>query len=636
MKYRNVGGKTQLTSDGKITFYSEGNIVSNGKKVSQKGDEKGVKIGTNPEKVKIETLDDDSVNLYVGMFFDGTGNNMMNSDSVYYSKLINGMIKSDDIPQESKQKVRVNQEGQIIEKTIDISDRDSYWNPYSNVAKLFQLYKEEKVEKMSIELGGNYLILKQYVEGIGTKQGEPDDIMGSGLGRGEWGILGRVQEGIEKVVEEQIVKSIKGKKVKKIVFDVFGFSRGAAAARHFCNEVKQAPKIQAKRIRDPYDSKGIILSPTETEVVKHAGGYLGKMLQKKKVFPAEQTYNIEIRFLGVFDTVVSDMVVKDNLGYKASVVLGVVPAIVQLSLDKIKTNISGLGIKNIFHIVAQDEWRKNFALTPAEAGYTISLLGAHSDIGGGYAQLDKNEAVVDYFDLKVNDKQTMVNKEKVRQFYINNYFSKENQIQFVNTYDHYIQTVYLGKLHGVYPIYGKKEVKTAPDFYHDNKAPQIYDPNVGPLIMDKDSDHFVIKDTRNISNKYSLVPMNLMLEKAIEDKVPFYENYLSAIKGGNDVKHTEEYDFFKETILPEYLDIMKKVVKEQKGGTYILPNDMYAALRNKYVHLSANYGGLKNDFLDIKTGDHHYLSGVGFVNQPVSYSIEEDSIAYKREIYANK
>ncbi|UOX34671.1 DUF2235 domain-containing protein [Flavobacterium sediminilitoris] len=635
MKYRDIRGNSQITSDGKITFYSDGNIVSNGKKIAQKGDEKGILRETSPEKLEIETVDDDSVIIYTGIFFDGTGNNKANSDSVYYTKLKNGMIKAEDILQESKQTVTVLENDLPTKKIIDITDRDSYWNPYSNVAKLFQLYQEEKTVKEDSVLG-KYFIFKQYIEGIGTKEGEPDDIAGSGLGRGSWGILARVEEGIEKLVEEQIVPNIGGKKVKKIVFDVFGFSRGAAAARHFCNEVKQKVETRAKRIPDPTGGRGIILSPTEKEVVEHAGGYLGKMLAKKGIKPTGQTYTIEIRFLGVFDTVVSDMVVKDNLGYKASIVLGIIPAIVQLSLDKIKTNISGLGIGYAFHIVANDEWRKNFASTPMEGGYTFKLLGAHSDIGGGYAQLDKNETVVDYFDLDVNDKTTMAEKEKVRQFYINNYFCTEEEIQFVNTYDHYVKTIYLGKLYGIYPIYGKKEVRTGPDYYHDNNAPQVYDPRVGPLIMDKEADHFVIKDTRKLSNKYSLVPMNMMLEKAIENKVPFCKDVSEAKSKGLKVSEPEEYDFSSEKLLNEYLDIMKKEIKEQSGGTYMLPSDMYIALRNKYVHLSANYGGLKNDFLDIRTGDHHILSNVGFVNQPVPYILEGDTITYKREIYVNK
>ena len=637
MRERNVNGKSQITSDSKITFYSNGNIITNGKKIKTVGEKDGVKLDVKPKKFTVDDVENaDPVNVYIGMFFDGTGNNMGNSDSMYYTKLQNGMIKSKDIPQESKHTVTVLENGNTVTKTIDITDRDSYWNPYSNVAKLFQLYQEEKTIKDKKEFGGNYLILKQYIEGIGTKEGEPDDIMGSGLARGSWGILGRVEEGIKKVVEEQIKNSVKGKKVNKIVFDVFGFSRGAAAARHFCNEVKEKAKVQAKRIRDPHDPKGVILSPRETEVVKHAGGYLGSMLAENNILSLAETYNIEIRFLGVFDTVVSDLIVKDNLGYKASLIFGLIPIAFQLSLGKVKTDVSGLGIQSAFHIVANDEWRENFATTPMDTGYTVKLVGAHSDIGGGYAELDKYEPVIDYFDFAVNDKTIVAEKEKVRQFYINNYYCKEDEIKFINTYDHYEKTVFLGKIYGVIPIYGKKEVRTAPDFYHDNNAPQIYDPKIGPLIMDKESDHFVIKDSRYINNKYSLVPMNLMLEKAIENKVPFCKDVNEAKSNGLKVSEPEEYDFSSEKILGEYLEILKQVIKEQKGGTYQLSADMFATLRNKYVHLSANYGGLKNDYLNIKTGDHHILSSLGFVNQPVKYKIDGDTANYKREIYANK
>jgi hypothetical protein len=37
-------------------------------------------------------------------------------------------------------------------------------------------------------------------------------------------------------------KSNKKIEITSIQFDVFGFSRGAAAARHFCNEVLQTKK----------------------------------------------------------------------------------------------------------------------------------------------------------------------------------------------------------------------------------------------------------------------------------------------------------------------------------------------------------------------------------------------------------
>ncbi|ELY2018221.1 DUF2235 domain-containing protein [Flavobacterium psychrophilum] len=641
MKDRYVNGKTKFTSDGKISFFSEGSINMNAKNIYQKGDKNGLIHGENPDKFKTEEkekTEDDAINVYVGMFFDGTGNNMDNSDTVYYKKLNNGKINASDIANLTPLKVKVDGK----EKTIDISDRDSYWNPYSNVAKLFQLYKEKKEDKKDERFPefGKHFILKQYVEGIGTKKDEPDDFLGSGLARNSWGILARVEEGIEKAVKEQISKAVSGKKINKIVFDVFGFSRGAAAARHFCNEVKKKAKYTSEMIIDPYDPKGRIASGKQI-VTTHAGGYLGKQLSKANVKSKGETYEIEIRFLGLFDTVVSDMIIKDNLGYKAggiltfiNPVIGVATATAQYSLEDIKTKLSGLGIKKTFHIVALDEWRENFASTPADEGYTLFLPGAHSDIGGGYAELDKYEAIVDFFDLKVGDQTTMQEKQKVRQFYINSRFSNEKEIKIENTYDHYKKTVF-------YDVDGftnetSIEVKTKPDFKHDNNAPQVYDARTGPLIMNKISDHYIIKDTRYISNKYSLVGLNLMLEKAIQTNVPFSKNVEEAKGNGLKVTQEKEYDFPEDKTLKDYLELFKTVVKEEKGVTVQIPSEMFTTIRNKYIHLSSHYGGLKNTLLEVKAGEHHWLDNLGFVNRPVNYTLEEGFVSYKRGTYANK
>jgi len=132
--------------------------------------------------------------------------------------------------------------------------------------------------------------------------------------------------------------------------------------------------------------------------------------------------------------------VKENLGYKAAF-LSIMAPIIQESLRDIKTKLGGLGIKNVFHIKAASEWRQNFAFTPSDADSTISMLGAHSDIGGGYGNLDKYTTVLDYFDLKPNDTKTWKEKEALRQFYINYGFSKENQISLKNTYDHVRESV---------------------------------------------------------------------------------------------------------------------------------------------------------------------------------------------------
>lgn len=644
MKERNVGGKSQITSDGKITFYSNGNITTNGKKIKTVGDQDGVKLDVKPEKLKVEaTENDDSVNVYVGMFFDGTGNNRYNSEKTYYSKITSGdkFYKSDTIPSSFKfiKKVK-DKDNKEIDVKVKVADRDSYWNPYSNVAKLFDLYKEVKIEDYRDndnhpEYGVHY-ILKQYVEGIGTRKDEEDDILGSAFGRHDWGIIGRVEEGIESMVAEQFITIPKTKKINKIVFDVFGFSRGAAAARHFCNEVKKKAVYENEMVNDPYDK--FPMPSGKTILSSHAGGLLGQKLKEIGYKPVGQTYEIEIRFLGLFDTVVGDMVIRDNLGYKLSFIpgVGIVTSLGQAMLQTIKTSLTGLGIKKVFHIVAQNEWRENFALTPTDAGYTLYMLGAHSDIGGGYANLDKYKTVVDYFDVPVDDTTTLAEKQKVKEFYTSRYFSKDKEeINIINTYDHYREVTAEPLFEDGFPVLESNEVQRAGDYVSPREW--VYDPTKKHMLSErKISDHYMITDERVISNKYSLVPMYVMLQKAIDNGVPFYQDYKQAEKSGITISNTFEHEIPDDsTILKDYLEIMLAIAKKQANDTYTIPVEMYSHICNKYIHLSAHYGGL--DALYSKTGDHYLLGNYGFINHPVAYSKDENgNISYKRKIYENR
>ncbi|MBZ4033533.1 hypothetical protein K6T82_02060 [Flavobacterium sp. 17A] len=80
---------------------------------------------------------------------------------------------------------------------------------------------------------------------------------------------------------------------------------------------------------------------------------------------------------------------------------------------------------------------------------------------------------------------------------------------------------------------------------------------------------------------------------------------------------------------------MLEASKEEDGKDYAIPTDMYRHICNKYVHLSAHYGGL--DALYSKTGDHYLLGDYGFVNYPVPYTIDEKgNVTYQRKIYANR
>ena len=538
------------------------------------------------------------------MFFDGTGNNHFNSESLYYTKVKgnNDRIKSSEIPTQLSFTLTPEKIKEKDISKINISNRDSYWNPYSNIVKLYDLYKEKSEAK------GKTHIIKQYVEGIGTEKYKEDSVGGSSIGRGDTGVIAKVERGIKDLVKEKIAALPKDKKIYKIVFDVFGFSRGAAAARHFCNEVKKPAYYVTRTKRDPYDKydRNARILTDEKDLVKHAGGILGTELNKIGLKPYEETYNnIEIRFLGLFDTVVSDLVVKENIGYKLTPFFNGIPIIAQEYLEDIKTNISGLGIKKVFQIRANDEWRANFAYTPTEEGYTLHMLGAHSDIGGGYAELDKYTSILGFFDAKGGDEELFKQQEKVRKYFIDGDYCKENEIWFEKIYEH------------------------TSGFSIESS------PTETTTIYEKISGHYILKTSRYISNKYSLVPMYVMIQKAIDYGVPFYKNYDEAIKNKVNIKNPFEHEIpdteeFK--MLREYLKKMLDVSKDESKKSYSLSSEMFEHIRNRYVHLSSHYAGL--DTLGHKDGDHHFSGNLLFINRPVKYKKDENGkIFYEREIY---
>ena len=605
---RIVKGKITERVKGDISIYSASNIIETSlQSIVETGKEKGISFG-QPSKPP-EYQPENTITLYIGMFFDGTGNNRFNSESLYYTKVKgnNDRIKSSEIPTQLSFTLTPEKIKEKDISKINISNRDSYWNPYSNIVKLHDLYKEKS--ETDLRTKKNKYTLKQYVEGIGTEKYKEDSVGGSSMGRGDTGIIAKVERGIKDLVKEKIAPLPKDKKIYKIVFDVFGFSRGAAAARHFCNEVKKPAYYVTRTKRDPYDKydRNARILTDEKDLVKHAGGILGAELNKIGLKPYEETYNnIEIRFLGLFDTVVSDLVVKENIGYKIAPFFNGIPIIAQEYLEDIKTNISGLGIKKVFQIRANDEWRANFAYTPTEDGYTLYMLGAHSDIGGGYAELDKYTSILGFFDATKGGEEMFKQQEKIRKYFIDNNYCKENEIWFEKIYEH------------------------TSGFYIESS------PTETTPIYEKISGHYILKTSRYISNKYSLVPMYVMLQKAIDHGVPFYKNYKEAADDDADVKNSFEHEIpdteeFK--MLREYLKKMLDVSKDESKKSYSLSStEMFKHIRNRYVHLSSHYAGL--DTLGHKDGDHHFSGDLLFINRPVKYKEDENGkIFYEREIY---
>ncbi len=145
--------------------------------------------------------------------------------------------------------------------------------------------------------------------------------------------------------------------IAKIQFDVFGFSRGAAAARHFANRVMEQDPAIASAIE-----KGI-----------RGDFYDGK--------PSG-----EVRFLGLFDTVAAIGGISNFFDINGR------------SNPRVKLELRPSVAKKVFQITAMNEYRYNFSLNSIQGMWPeLALPGAHSDIGGGYnpvgSPLQENESL---------------------------------------------------------------------------------------------------------------------------------------------------------------------------------------------------------------------------------------------------
>lgn len=227
--------------------------------------------------------------LRVGIFFDGTGNNQANAQAA--------------------------QGG----------EGGSYANALSNIALLHALYPGGQVD--------DEFFLKCYVQGIGTCEGAPDSAFGGATGRGHAGVQARVEQALAAVAQQvrDCLASHRQALPGKITFDLFGFSRGAAAARHLANRLAEA-------------AEGL---------------------------PGELQCHRVIEFIGLFDTVAAIVApLRGNFDPATDDYDGL-----QLGL--------GQGIaRQVVQLVAGDERRRNFPLL--RCGNDIVVPGVHSNIGGGY------------------------------------------------------------------------------------------------------------------------------------------------------------------------------------------------------------------------------------------------------------
>ena len=275
------------------------------------------------------------VTLVLGIFFDGTGNNAVNTGNMLAA------CSAEHFKIDSPDAESILARNAAEKMGISGIGAASYSGYYTNIHWLSELYSQ----KFSVT--GDYLQKATYIEGIGTQSGKSDSVIGKGLGIADSGVLAKTDDAVQKLTSAiaAALDTLKGEyNVDTLLFDIFGFSRGAAAARHFAN-----------RIQSEDDA---IVNAIKAGMGSHT--YSGA--------PAGKT-----RFIGIFDTVAA-------IGTPTN---GLNPH----SADTGEVNLSlrpGVAQK-VFHITAQHECRYNFALNSISPAWPeLSLPGVHSDIGGGY------------------------------------------------------------------------------------------------------------------------------------------------------------------------------------------------------------------------------------------------------------
>lgn len=286
-------------------------------------------------KVKVDKkpkpADNGLVEITASVFFDGTGNNRTNTAIGKSARLHNANAKY----------------AVVAGRTVTFKD-SSYESFFSNVAIMEHLNLLDKPNEQ----------VSYYTEGIGTQNGLDDDNLGSGFGAGPTGIPTKVAKGIVGLTTQiEALLERTDKKIGHLTVNVCGFSRGAAAARHFV----------ARRTAEFF--------PHYTSL----SGSLGITADK-----------ITINFVGLFDTVSS------YGGEKHQSVPGQIRnKLMHKSFDDDVQELHlaiGNHAKQVVQLAAADEYRKNFASTNIQSsvragvGLEVCLPGVHSDIGGSYEE----------------------------------------------------------------------------------------------------------------------------------------------------------------------------------------------------------------------------------------------------------
>ena len=503
-----VEGKTTIQTEGSnLTFSKEDISYNSEKNVNQKGTDTGVSFN-KPREIHPNDKPVNLLEVSLNLFFDGTQNNKTNTEL-------------------GKDYAESNH------------DDDSYTNDLSNVARGFDAIDPNAENQVAA-----------YIEGIGTEDKESETTLwgslpnnsGTPLGTGDRGIEAKVAKGCKNGAEA--LKKYGGKKGIHLKVNVYGFSRGAAAARNFLHIANSSVRIIKMfsgkiKVHPPGNSwkpqESLIFSDEDGSKTAFISqfGYFGASLIYKNIKPEKITFN----FVGLYDTVASfGLIHSDDT--------------TDLGLDAVKKAYF------VLQIAADDEYRDNFDSTNIDSasvkGLQFTLPGVHSDIGGCYVN-----GLTENVDIYLDNGNNPGSGARFRQILINEGWYKPQQI-------------WLEKLtpamDGIVPVYmlkGKRPLFNTYDKISLNTMFNISKQEQFGVKYDTDAmkDHAI--------NDPFLIVVNNQLQAYMNACNTLRNSYITEYNKNNSAGH--------------YLEKIKAINYED----YLKFEDL-ETLRNKYLHWSAS------------------------------------------------
>lgn len=523
------------------------------------------------------------LSMEFGLFFDGTANNLYNTDArkyMTYKKIEKGKLSKRakeelerierDYPQQVGGLIKyiLPQQAPTLSPTIESTETPhkytldqlskgyksygagnvSYGNDHTNVARMY--------------LNANRKDYAIYIEGVGTKDLKDDNSSrGISYADGETGILEKVKKGSEELVkkikdqyDKKRKKGKKGDEIQKLslMLDVFGFSRGAAAARHFLFQVSHNKHLEMQTQAARNNSLDNMVEAPESELIR--------ALKKEKTLSAfVKNITINIRFAGLYDTVASFN--PYSWDFTPNRMTEAISTKYEKYIHLLRLNDIGKP-RLVVHFTALDDIRMYFSLTRLAPflGIEKNLPGAHSDVGGSY---DCDVEAVE--EVLLEYRETHEKLEKLR----------------------------------------KKLIQTGWYKPEELREQKVRDRSFGNIIWGENT----FWGRRKVRGEYSYLPLLWMLKYAsflIEKNLIYYDDMVELYEvQGTILRKVQKY--LEKTTLKElsamdfglkgYGELNRFIARDrivQKDWTFEsgVEQELLKELRHKYLHQSAHYEGL--------------------------------------------